>query len=393
MAIRSRAGTVVALGLAQTLAWASSYYLPAILAGPIARDTGITAETVFAAFSIAMLVAAAVGPNAGRAIDRHGGRPVLLLSNLVFAIGLVGLSAAQGPVGIFVAWMVLGFGMGGGLYEAAFATLVRLYGTDSRASITGVTLFAGFASTVGWPTTAALDAQIGWRGACLAWAVLHLLVALPLNASLPRAAPRAAAADAAPTARAPALEPWQRRAAVLLALIFGLTWFVSTAMAAHLPRVLMAGGATLAAAVFVGSLIGPAQVGARVLEFGVLRRFHPLLSARLSALTHPIGAALVLHFGATAAPLFGVLHGAGNGILTIAIGTLPLAIFGPEGYGRRQGLLMVPARIAQASAPWAFGLAVERAGAGALWLSAGLMTVAFIALLALPRPRARLASL
>jgi hypothetical protein len=172
----------------------------------------------------------------------------------------------------------------------------------------------------------------------------------------------------------------------LLALVFAATWFISTAMAAHLPRLLELNGASLATAVAVGALVGPAQVAGRLLEFGVLRRVHPLLSARLAAVMHPLGAALLGIVGAPAAAMFAILHGAGNGILTIAKGTLPLVLFGPQGYGHRQGLLMIPARIAQASAPWLFGLCLDRLGAGALWLSGSIGMLAFGALLALPRP-------
>lgn len=385
MTFDERARAVTALGLAQTLAWASSYYLPAMLAAPMARDLGVSVPTVFAAFSAALVASALLGPHAGRAIDRWGGRPVLMGTNLVFALGLAGLGTAQDPAWMFAAWLVLGIGMGSGLYEAAFAALVRLYGHQSRGAITGVTLFAGFASTVGWPLSTFLEAHIGWRGACLAWAGLHLVLGLPLNALLPKACAIAApAADQRGVEGAPEAAP-PARAAYLLSLVFAVTWFTSTAMAAHLPRLLMAGGATLAVAVLVGSLVGPAQVAARLLEFSFLRRLHPLLSARIATLMHPLGVLLLAAFGAPAAALFGVLHGAGNGILTIAKGTLPLVIFGPEGYGRRQGVLMVPARMAQAFAPWLFGLCLDRWGVGALCLSAALGIVAFGALLMLPR--------
>ena len=148
-------------------------------------------------------------------------------------------------------------------------------------------------------------------------------------------------------------------------------------MAAHLPRLLQACGVGLAAAVAIGALVGPAQVAGRLLEFGVLRRLHPLLSARLAALAHPVGAIALLLAGAPLAPLFAVLHGAGNGILTIAKGTLPLALFGPVGYGARQGLLMAPSRFAQALAPVLFGLCLDRWGAGALWVSTALGLAAF----------------
>ncbi len=375
-----RASTVVALGTAQTLAWASSYYLAAILAAPMARELGVGTATVFAAFSAALVVSALVGPTAGRAIDRWGGRPVLMGTSLVFAIGLAALGLARGPAGMVAGWLLLGIGMGSGLYEAAFAALVRLWGHGARNAITGITLFAGFASTVGWPLSAWLEAEWGWRAACLAWAALHLVLGLPLNAMLPRAGPLQIVTHEAPAAvaAAPAAGSW--RPAALLSFVFAVTWFISTAMAAHLPRLLQAAGATLATAVFVGALVGPAQVGARLLEFGLLRRVHPLLSARLAAALHPLGVVVLAVFGAPAAVVFGVLHGAGNGILTIAKGTLPLALFGTQAYGQRQGLLMVPARISQALAPWLFGLCLERWGSGALVVTATLGTLALGAL-------------
>ena len=368
---------IARLGIAQTLAWGSTYYLPAMLATPMAKDLGVSTPTVFAAFSAALIVSALIGPSAGRMIDRTGGRTVLVATSLIFALGLAGLGLAQGPVGLFAAWLVLGIGMGAGLYEAAFATLVALYGNRSRSAITGITLIAGFASTVGWPLSTFMEAHIGWRGACFAWAGLHLTLGLLLNVSMPRVALNAEASKPLPATvtpeRATDVEGASSRfASYALAFVFAATWFTSTAMAAHLPRLLQAGGATLATAVMVGALIGPAQVGARILEFGLLRKVHPLLSARLAAAMHPIGALAFGLIGAPAAALFGVLHGAGNGILTIAKGTLPLVIFGPSGYGHRQGVLMVPARIAQALAPWLFGVCLDVYGAKALWLSSAL---------------------
>ena len=396
----SQRWTVARLGSAQTLAWASSYYLPAMLAVPMARDLGVATSMVFAAFSAALIVSAMLGPLAGRTIDRHGGRPVLVGTNLLFAAGLAGLGLAQGPIGLFAAWVLMGVAMGSGLYEAAFATLVRLYGKESRGAITGITLIAGFASTVGWPLSAWMEVQWGWRGACFGWAALHLLVGVPLNGWLPRidsvasaqnspaptaTMPAATRAAAEPPAHAPAAATHAVRTTVLLSFVFAVTWFTSTAMATHLPRLLQTSGTSLQAAVAIAALVGPAQVVARLLEFGLLRRMHPLLSAQLAAAAHPVGAAILMVVGAPAAAVFTVLHGAGNGILTIAKGTLPLALFGPTGYGERQGLLMVPARVAQAFAPLLFGLLLDGAGAAALWLTA-LLGVAALGALWVLRP-------
>ena len=385
---RQRAIVVAALGTTQTLAWASSYYLPAILAEPIAADLGLSSSTLFAAFSGSLLLSAFLGPAVGRAIDRKGGRGVLAWSNLVFAAGLVMLAFAQGVGGLLLAWAVLGVGMSMGLYDSAFATLAGLYGRDARASITGVTLIAGFASTVGWPASALMASLWGWQGACLIWAGLHIVLGLPLNRLLiPPAPPPAPAGDGAAEPATPA----PPGAMVLLAFVFAAAWFVTAAMAAHLPALLRDAGATPAAAIAAAALVGPAQVAARLVEFGLLRRFHPLATARLATLLHPLGAGVLLVLGAPAAAAFALLHGAGNGMLTIAKGTLPLAIFGPVGYGLRSGLLSVPARGTQAAAPFLFGLILEGNGpATALLVSSGLSLAALAALLALrahPAPK------
>jgi len=379
---------VLRLGTAQTLAWASSYYLPALLARPMAEDTGLPERSVWMAFSMALLLSAFIGPWAGRAIDRFGGRPVLAISSLGFAAGLALLGLAQGPVLLFAGWLLVGAAMGAGLYEAAFAALVRLQGHQARAAITGVTVLGGLASTVGWPLSGWMELEFGWRGACLGWAGLHLLLGLPLNLSLPQPLALAASRPTPEGAQHSAPAP-PRHVAWVLAYVFAATWFVSTALAAHLPQLLMASGLTLTAALAVGALVGPAQVAGRLLEFGGLRRYHPLLATRLAAALHPLGALCWLAFGPGAAALFAILHGLGNGMLTIAKGTLPLAYYGPVGYGRRQGWIVAPSRIVQAFAPLAFGALVERWGAQALWVSAALVASALLCLLWLrssPRP-------
>jgi hypothetical protein len=229
-----------------------------------------------------------------------------------------------------------------GLYDPAFATLAGLYGRAARGPITGITLIAGFASTVGWPLSALLEAHFSWRGACLVWAALNLLIGLPLNRLLiPRAPPPIRPTEVQGTAG-----PAPRGAMLLLSFVFAQTWFVTGAMAAHLPRLLEIAGASATAAVAAAALVGPAQVGARLVEFGALKRTHPLISARLAAALHPIGAIVLMAIGSPAIMAFAILHGAGNGLLTIAKGTLPLAIFGPVGYGLRSGVLGAPARAA-----------------------------------------------
>ena len=373
---RSQFSIIVALGTTQTLAWASSYYLPAILADPIARDLGVSSNWIFTAFSAALVISALIGPRVGRQIDLVGGRSVLSMSNLVLAAGLVLLGFATSIPLLVVAWLLLGVGMGAGLYDAAFAALGRIYGDTARRSITGITLMAGFASTIGWPLSAWGLETIGWRNTCFAWAAAHILIGLPINLLMLPAVKGAKAAVAA------AVKPHIPidRTMIVLAFVFAAAWTVTGAMAAHLPRIMEAAGATTAQAVFAGALIGPAQVAARIFEASFLSRYHPLVSTKLACITHPIGAAILGLAGGGAASVFALFHGAGNGILTIARGTLPLAIFGPENYGYRLGIIGAPARMAQAAAPLLFGLLIEVMGARVLIVSSALSIAALLAL-------------
>jgi predicted MFS family arabinose efflux permease len=377
---RNRLGVIAALGTAQTLAWGSSYYLPAILADAIARDLGISSNWFFAAFSASLVISGLLGPRVGRQIDRVGGRQVLCISNLVLAGGLVLLGASTSLWMMSAAWLLLGVGMGMGLYDAAFGALGRIYGRDARSAITGITLIAGFASTVGWPLSSLGLETIGWRDTCYAWALAHIVVGLPLNLLLPRT-------ETTVVAEEPVVKPHIPidRTMVLLSFAFAAAWTVTSAMAAHLPRIVEAFGATPAQAVLAGMMIGPAQVGARIMEASLLSRFHPLLSARIACITNPIGVCVIAVFGGVAAPAFALLYGAGNGILTIARGTLPLAIFGSENYAYRLGLIGAPSRICQALAPLAFGLLIEPMGRLVVLVSASLSLMALLCLMALHR--------
>jgi predicted MFS family arabinose efflux permease len=392
---RRRLFTVLVLGSTQTLAWASSYYLPAVLADEMSRDLGLSTNWIFGIFSASLVLTAVMGPKVGRTIDAWGGNGVLAASNLLFAAGLSLLCIAQSLPVFAAAWIVMAIGMGLGLYDSAFAALGRLYGSDARGAITGITLIAGFASTIGWPLTAWGASTIGWRETCLAWAAVHLFIALPMNWFLLPRPPRTVTATmtGATTAQRAAAHKSMSipidRPMILLAFAFAAAWIVTAGMAAHFPRIVEATGASPAQAIAAGALIGPAQVAARLLEAGPLARFHPLVSARLATLTHPIGAAVILLAGGgVASSAFAILHGSGNGILTIARGTVPLALYGPENYGYRLGILGAPARFLQAGAPLGFSLLIEHIGTGVLLVSSALSLSACLALCLLRAPAA-----
>ncbi|CAH2604353.1 MFS transporter [Rhodovastum atsumiense] len=350
-ASRPRLLVVSAIGVAQILAFGASYYLPAIIAAPVAADTGWPLPWVVGALSLGLLVSGLVSPAIGRLIERSGGRRVLAGSAVLMAAGLALLAGAPSLPMFLAAWLVMGLAMGAGLYDPAFAALGRLYGDQARGAITQVTLYGGFASTVCWPLSAFLVAQVGWRGTCLAYALIALTVMLPLYLiGLPQEAPRPPALPAAEAA-APAPSPCGRRSALIVfAMIMTLSSVVTTVVSVHLITLVQARGLDLAAAVGLGMLIGPAQVGARVIEATFGRHHHPLWSLLVSMVAVSAGLAMLMGgAGVMAAGL--VLYGGGNGVRSIARGTVPLALFGREGYAALMGQLAAPALLAQAASP------------------------------------------
>jgi len=397
-AARSRPVIITALGLGQILAWGSSYYLLAVLAGPIAADTGWTLPWVVGGISLGLLAAAIASPWVGRAIEQRGGRPVLAASSVLLAVGLLGLALAQSIPAYLGAWIVIGIGMGAGLYDPAFGTLGRLYGTSARSAITMLTLFGGFASTACWPLSALFVSCLGWRGACLAYAGLHLVVALPLYWFLlpkerqrtERAGPKAAA-PVQGGAAVPIADVRTRRL-VLGFLTVGITLsaMISTVLSVHLLTVLQGRGIALASAVAFGTLVGPCQVGARLIEAAIARYHHPIWTKIASAALVAAGLA-TLCSGQPIIAVALVFYGAGIGLESIARGTLPLALFGSAGYATLMGRLAIPSLIAQAASPSIGAFLIDGIGSEAmlrvLLATAGVNMLVVLTLLAL-LPRA-----
>jgi predicted MFS family arabinose efflux permease len=365
--MRSRTVVVTALGIAQILGWGSSFYFPAVLAGPIVADTGWSLGWVVGGVSIGLLVAGLIAPRVGAIIDKRGGRPVLAASSMLYAAGLAGIGLAPTLPVYLLSWVLLGGGMGTGLYDAVFAALGKLYGNEARTPITNLTLFGGFASTVCWPLSAFLAETVGWRGACFAYAGLHLLVSLPLQmAVMPKlsALPAGNASGDAVMPKPPGTNATGHEYATfaLLALVLTISAGIGSIVVVHLLIFLQALGATFATAVTLGTLFGPAQVGARVIERIFGERYHPIWTMIASCALMAVGLALLLA-GAPILAIAILIYGSGYGIMWIARGTLPLALFGPDRYATLMGRLAFPSLIVQALAPSAGALLIEHSGA------------------------------
>jgi MFS family permease len=369
---------VSALGIAQILAWGSSYYLPAVLAAPIAAETGWPLGWVIGGLSLGLLVAGLVSPHVGRRIHARGGRMVLAASAVLLALGLLILALAPSLVVYLGGWLVVGLGMGCGLYDAAFSTLGQMYGDRARRMIAALTLFGGLASTTCWPLSAFLVSALGWRGACASYALIHLFIVLPLYlVSLRgerRAEPPAPHAEQAAANGAAVLLPF-----LLLGAAITLSALISTILSVHLLTILQARDIALAAAVALGALVGPAQVGARFIEMLIARWHHPIWTMLASALFMTVGIGS-LWAGLPVLSIALVFYGAGIGIESIARATLPLALFEPRNYARIMGKLAFPSLIAQAAAPSVGTVLMLHLGSGGTLLTLTVLCLVKVAL-------------
>lgn len=379
---------IVCLGLTQLVGWGVTFYLIGALGPAMTADLGWNAATVYGGFSAAIVTMALASPLAGMAVDRWGGHRVMPVGALIAASGCALLAAAHAVALYFLAWLLLGAGMRLCLYDAAFASLARAAGPAARRPMSQITLFGGLASTVMWPVGHALSAWLGWRGAVLIYAALALAT-LPLYLALPRQ--RYAAPDPAAGQRANGLTRTldeRRLAGALYAVIAMLTNFLAAGNAAHLISLLSGLGLASATAVSVAALSGVGQFAARVADVGLGSRLHPLtLTLTVSAL-FPLCFLLALlsngNLYATAA--YALLYGACNGLMTIARGTLPLALFDFRSYGALVGALLVPSFLLTAAAPVAYAYVIEQHSArAAMGVSAGLAAAILAAAFALRR--------
>jgi MFS family permease len=389
------AHAVLALGITQICAWGTTLYALGVLGKPIAADTGWSQTLVFGGLTIGLLASGAVSAAVGRLIDRRGGRAVMSIGSIVMAGGLVLLSLVTNPYAYLAVWALLGIAMRLCLYDAAFAALVQVAPSRGRRCISYLTLFGGFASSIFWPIGHALNGAVGWRQTLLIFAAINLLVCLPLHwiglarrESAPQPVPAEATNPSAVASTAP-LDGAERTIAMLLfSLIVAASAFVFGALAVHLVPILEATGLAAASAVFLASLKGVAQVLGRIWDLTLARAWHPIDVGRVSVAFIPLSFVVLMLGGANfwAALAFTLTFGVANGLVTIMRGAVPLALFGPIGYGEVLGVLATPYLLLAAIAPAVFALVVERYGYGtgeAILLGAGALSLASMEVMAL----------
>ncbi len=359
---------VCALGITQITAWGTAYYCLGVLANPIARETGWGLSTIYLGFTLSMLAMGLVSPAAGRALDKHGARNVMVLGTVMISVGMYALSLVTSQAAWFAVWVFLGIGMRLCLYDAAFAALVQVVPSRGRLAISYLTLFGAFASTVFWVLGHYLNEAYGWRNTLALFALINLVICLPLNwigLLHKEDAGKLQEAAAGPTQQHPPLQGSQRTVAMaLFALVMSLNGFTFSIVTVQLVPLLEAAGLAAAAAVWVASLKGFAQFGGRLVEIMFGRNLRAMTVARIAiGVLPPSFLLLYLSNGNFAALLvFTLAMGAAQGVITIVRGAVPLQLFGTEGYGAVLGVIATPVLIVNAASPTLFALIVEHWG-------------------------------
>lgn len=376
---------VIFLGVGQILAWGSTFYLPAVLAYPISKDMGWPLSYAVGGLSWGMLMASLFAPLVGRCIDYYGGRYVLSFSSITLSIGLLLMSMATTLWIYYLSWSVLGIAMASGLYDAAFSTLGTLLGKKSRGAITGLTLIGGFASTLGWPAIAALEFHFGWREACLILALIHGAIGLPIHYfSIPKKN-YAYQEEEKYNEDSIKINNALPHIFLLVSVLLTIIAFTMATLSVHLLTSLQKLGLSMATVLLVGMVIGPAQVIARISEYAIAKNLHPTWSVRIGAAISLMGICLFIPGIPWLAFIGAAFYGAGNGILTISRGTLPLALFGAKGYGARMGRLARPMLLAQAAGPFLIAFIIEGKGPLSMLVVMAISTfIAFLISLKIP---------
>jgi hypothetical protein len=363
---------VTALGITQILAWGSTLYLLGVLGRPIAVDTGWSYEAIIGGVSLGLLMASIISPRIGRAIGTRGGKLILSGSTVVLAVGLLSLGISQSIAWYLASWLLIGVGMGSGLTDAAFSTLGNIYGESARSAITSLTLFAGFASTICWPLSAYFVEHLGWRGTCFAYAAIQIGIAFPmLLLALPNRSLVGSSHEHIGTLERASLAAGELPLFAVLATVVTFSASILSMLGVHLLPVLQARGLELSAAVGLGAIVGPSQVAARVVEMLGGRYYHPVWTMVASTILVAAGIGMLLSdFPSYSAAI--ALYGAGNGIGSVARGTLPLALFGPSRYPALMGRLAQPILMSMAVSPFVGAIAFQLGGPNLLL---GLVTI------------------
>jgi len=375
------------LGATQIIGYGTLYYCLSILVPDIASDLAVSEQWVYGAFSVALLIGAFAAPLSGRLADRWGAGRVMAVGSVGSALTLAFAAMSFGAASFALALTLMQIVSAGVLYSTAFTAIVQAGGQKAQTSIVHLTLIAGFASSLFWPLTTWLHGWMSWREVLLFYAGMHLIVCLPVHIGLSRLTSGAVvAARTAPVIEQSATRPINGALVFALMLLgFAIEGYALSAMLVHMVPLTQALGLG-AAGLLIASLFGPAQVASRLINLVFGGGLSQTWLAVIAAVLMPIGIAVMLFTTPwfPGAVVFAVCMGLGSGLTSIVGGTLPLELFGRNGYGSRLGWCTSAKQVTSAIAPVLMSMSMAGIGIHAsLWTvtGAGLAGAAAFALI------------
>ena len=388
MTVTPAVKATVGLCLTQIVGWGTTFLMPSVLGRHIERDLALPSEVVYGGITVMFGVGALFAPRVGRLLDRTGARSVMAIGSIIYALSLAALSFSQGLVSYLLCWAAMGIASTLALNTPASIALAQIAGSRARQAIAILAIIGGFASTVFWPVSEALEVFFSWRGVLLIYAAIHLLVCAPVHLLVLPGRPLVGTQATADMTVAPPPSEKTRRIFLLLSVAFSCGAFIFTGFIVHAIGVLRGLGHDPASALLLASLIGPAQVAVRVVELVFGHRYAISTSTLFAAAVLPLGLGLAFLAGGNfvVALLCLQAYGVANGLKAVLRATLPLALFGRAQFGTYLGRLALPQGIVSAAAPPVLAAVMANYGAeGVLGVTFVVAMVAFAATVMLVR--------
>lgn len=340
------------LAVTQVIGW-GTVSLPAIIGRQMAADLDMNIEAVFAGSSVLYVVMGLWAPFLAKSFMRFGARRVMMAGAVLATPGFLLLSVSTGPMLYFAGWVILGTSGSATLTTAAYIILNEVASRNAKSAIGALMLVTGLSSSVFWPTTALISEAVGWRGACVAYAALMLLVCLPFYVF---GLPRRTSAGEAISPSEPAIAPTtvaNRGIFALIVTAIALNAFVTFGFSAVLIELLQAEGLPTSQAIAFGSMLGVIQVCARGLDFVGGGRWDGITTGLVAGAGLPVAMLLLIAGGGTYWTIAGfiLIYGLGSGALAVSRATIPLVFYDKAEFAKATSRIALPLNLISAASP------------------------------------------
>lgn len=378
---------IAVLSLTQIISWGAMFMAISVLGGPVGETLRLTPALVYLGPSVMLVAMAVMSPLMAPLYRSHGARFVMSAGTVATAPGFLLIACCDGPIGYYAGWMILGMAGAGALTNSAHVYLAVKAGTRAKQAIGAQMLAMALAPTISWPLTSLLSSWLGWRHTYLVFALVMLVVVLPLLRFGLKPDTAQAATDGKTRADRAGNRGRVRTIIVLMTLAIALNGFVTWGFQLVVIDIMRSYDVAEGIAVGMASAIGIAQMSARLIDFLGGNRWDGFVTSLAAGMLMPV-ALLMLGLGHGAewsVVAFILLYGLSSGAMSVGRATLPLVFFEREVYASVLSRLGLPLNLAFAAAPPVFSRVLSdygNASALALAVACSLGTLACLVLLA-----------